>query len=182
MPVRWIPEKMKRYLYGRDKDNRKQLLPDRYEFLLYRHLRQGMEAGDVFCNDSIRFRSMKDDLLDDKRWEDKEKLIAEAGLGILDQPIEEHLAALKEQLETRIAEVNRRISTGENEHFKIKSNGHQTRWTLEYPGETEAANHSFFDQLPASGHPWSPAFRKSPVRFHRCFHPCPRPPCQKASG
>src|SRR5258708_37574082 len=107
-----------------------------------------MEAGDVFCNDSIRFRSMKDDLLDDRRWEHKEKLIAEAGLGILDQPIEEHLAELKEQLETRIAEVNRRISTGENEHFKIKSNGHQTRWTLEYPGETEAANHFFFDQLP----------------------------------
>ena len=80
--------------------------------------------------------------------ENKEKLIAEAGLGILDQPIEEHLAELKEQLETRFAEVNRRISTGENEHFKIKSNGHQTRWTLEYPGENEAANHSFFDQLP----------------------------------
>jgi TnpA family transposase len=148
LPVRWIPEKMKRYIYGRDKDNRKQLLPDRYEFLLYKHLRQGMEAGNVFCNDSIRFRSMKDDLLDDKRWENKEKLIAEAGLGILDQPIEEHLAELKEQLETRFAEVNRRISTGENEHFKIKSNGHQTRWTLEYPGENEAANHSFFDQLP----------------------------------
>ena len=40
LPVRWIPEKMKRYIYGRDKDNRKQLLPDRYEFLLYKHLRQ----------------------------------------------------------------------------------------------------------------------------------------------
>jgi hypothetical protein len=50
LPVRWIPEKMKRYLYGRDQNNRKQLLTDRYEFLLYRHLRQGMEAGDVFCN------------------------------------------------------------------------------------------------------------------------------------
>ncbi len=148
LPVRWIPEKTKRYLYGRDKNNRKQLLTDRYEFLLYRHLRQGMEAGDVFCNDSIRFRSMKDDLLDDKRWGNKEKLIEQAGLGILDQPIEEHLAELKEQLETRIAEVNQRISSGENEHFKIKSSGRQTRWTLEYPGETDEANHNFFDQLP----------------------------------
>ena len=49
---------------------------------------------------------------------------------------------------TRIAEVNHRISSGENEHFKIKSSGRQTRWTLEYPGEAEAANHSLFDQLP----------------------------------
>src|SRR5258708_15964189 len=104
---------MKRYLYGRDQNNRKQLLTDRYEFLLYRHLRQGMEAGDVFCNDSIRFRSMKDDLLDDKRWGHKEKLIEQAHLGILDQPIEEHLAELTEQLDTRIAEVHPRTPSGE---------------------------------------------------------------------
>lgn len=148
LPLRWIPEKMRRYLYGRDKDNRKQLLTDRYEFLLYRHLRQGVEAGDVFCSDSVRFRSMKDDLLDDRRWRNKEQLIAEAGLDILAQPIEKHLAELKEQLETRITEVNRRIATGDNEHFKIKANGRHTRWTLVYPGESEVANHDFFDQLP----------------------------------
>ena len=43
----------------------KRLLADRYEFLLYKHLRHGLEAGDIFCRDSVRFRSMEDDLLDD---------------------------------------------------------------------------------------------------------------------
>jgi len=38
------------------------LLPDRYEFFVYRQLRQGLEAGDVFCRDSVRFRSFEDDL------------------------------------------------------------------------------------------------------------------------
>jgi hypothetical protein len=76
---------------------------------------------------------MEDDLLDDKQWRNKDTLIAEAGLDSLQQPVEKHLAELKEQLETRIAEVNRRIATGENEHFKIKSNGRHARWTLEYP-------------------------------------------------
>jgi Tn3 transposase DDE domain/Domain of unknown function (DUF4158) len=148
LPMQWVPDKMKRYLYSRDESNRKRVLPDRCEFLLYRHLRHGLEAGDVFCRDSIRFRSMKDDLLDDEQWQDKDRLIAEVGLDILQQPIEKHLKELEEQLETRIAEVNRRIATGENRHFKMKSGGARPRWTLEYQGESEAANHSFFDQLP----------------------------------
>jgi len=147
LPMQWMPDKMKRYLYGRDESNRKRVLPDRYEFLLYRHLRHGLEAGDVFCRDSIRFRSMKDDLLDDEQWQDKDRLIAESGLDILQQPIKKHLKELEEQLEIRIAEVNRRIAMGENRHFKMKSGGARPRWTLEYQGESEAANHSFFDQL-----------------------------------
>ena len=89
---------------------------------------------------------MKDDLLSDDLWSNKDKLIAEAGLDILQQPIETHLKDLEEQLETRIAEVNRRIATGENRHFKLKPGG--IRWTLEYPSDSEAVNHPRFDQLP----------------------------------
>lgn len=144
IPVRWVPEKARHYLYEGDEHNRGRLLPDRYEFLLYRHLHQGMEAGDIFCGDSIRFRSLEDDLIDRTQWLNKDKLIAEAGLTILQQPIEQHLMELREQLEERIAEVNRRIATGENEHFKPNGNG---RWTLERSGEGDDENHPFFDQL-----------------------------------
>jgi len=144
IPLRWVPEKMKRYLYERDGSSRK-LLADRYEFLLYRQLRNGVEAGDIFCANSVRFRSIKDDLLDEELWQNhKDKLIAEAELNVLQQPIETHLAELKEQLETRLGEVNRRIATGENAHFKPKGGG---RWTLEYPTDGEETNHRFFDQL-----------------------------------
>lgn len=106
------------------------LLADRYVFLIYRQLKSGVEAGDIFCRDSVRFRSIKDDLIDEALWRDhKDRLIAEAGLAILEQPIEKHLAELKGQLETRLAEVNRRIASGENTHFKLKGGG---GWTLEY--------------------------------------------------
>jgi TnpA family transposase len=145
IPMAWVPEKMKRYLYEKD-GGRRTLLADRYECLLYRQLRNGVEAGDIFCCDSVRFRSIKDDLLDEALWRDyKDRLIAEAGLDILRQPIETHLAELKDQLETRLAEVNRRIAAGENTHFKLKGGG---RWTLEYPRDAEETNHPFFDQLP----------------------------------
>jgi hypothetical protein len=78
-PTRCIPDKSKRYLYHKDAERLKRLLPDRYEFFVYRQLRQGLEAGDVFCRDSVRFRSFEDDLVDNRQWKDKERLIAETG-------------------------------------------------------------------------------------------------------
>ena len=58
IPLRWVPEKMRRYLYERDEGGRK-LLADRYEFLLYRQLRNGVEAGDVFCANSCLLYTSK---------------------------------------------------------------------------------------------------------------------------
>jgi TnpA family transposase len=142
LPTRFIPAGMKRYLY-----EQKTLLVDRYEFLVYRLLRNGLEAGDIFCRDSVRFRSFEDDLLDDQQWQQKEKLIAEFSPIIHNQPIRDHLAKLKLQLEDRIAEVNRRIISGENENLKIKKRGIHSRWTLQYPRGTESVNHPFFDAL-----------------------------------
>lgn len=40
-PTRCIPDKFKRYLYLKDAQRLKRLLPDRYEFFVYRQLRQG---------------------------------------------------------------------------------------------------------------------------------------------
>ena len=146
-PVRGIPESLKRYLYGTNPHGHKYLLPDRYEFLIYRLLRDRLEAGDLFCRDSLRFRSFEDDLLDDQQWQEKDRLLAETGRPILMQPIQEHLADLEQQLEDRLAVVNRRIATGENTHVQITRRGPQVHWTLEYPTSQEPVNHPFFEQL-----------------------------------
>jgi TnpA family transposase len=141
-PKRFIPGKMKRYLYGN-----KQLLPNRYEFLVYRLLRNSLEAGDIFCRDSVRFRSFEDDLLDKQKWQNKEELVAITGLTVLKQPIRDHLAMLEQTLESRIAEVNQHIAKGINEHFQIKKRGQHVRWTLKYPSSDESVNHPFFNTL-----------------------------------
>jgi TnpA family transposase len=146
-PTRCIPANLRRYLYAPDARGRKCLLPDRYEFMIYRLLRQGLEAGDIFCRDSVRFRSFEDDLLDDQRWQAKEALMAEHGLSMLLQPIQEHLADLEKKLEEHLATVNGRIAAGENEHFQVKRQGHQVRWTLQYPRSRETVNHSFYNAL-----------------------------------
>jgi TnpA family transposase len=114
---------------------------------LYRLLRQGLEAGDIFCRDSVRFRSFEDDLLDDQSWQAKDALMVQTGLSTLRQPIQDHLAALEQQLGERLVAVNQRIAAGENEHFLIKRRGQQLRWTLHYPHSSEPVNHPFYDAL-----------------------------------
>ena len=147
IPVRLIPKGMKRYLYAQTTGEPSRLLVDRYEFFVYRLIRNGLEAGDIFCRDSVRFRSFEDDLLDDQRWRQKDKLIADAGLTILQQPIRAHLAELEEELEARIVSVNQRIASGKNEHLKLTHRGPHRRWTLQYPRGSEPINHPFFDAL-----------------------------------
>jgi TnpA family transposase len=142
LPARFIPDSMKDYIY-----EQKTLLVDRYEFLVYRLLRNRLEAGDIFCLDSVRFRNFEDDLLDDQQWQQREKLIAEVSPIILSQPIRDHLSELELQLENRISEVNRRIISGENEYFKIKKRGKNRHWTLQYPQSIDPVNHPFFDAL-----------------------------------
>lgn len=146
-PQRCIPDTAQRYLYVPEADGQKRLLPDRYEFLVYRLLRNGLEAGDIFCRASVRFRSFEDDLIDNATWQAKEKLIEQTGLRSLTQPIREHLAELEDYLEKRLVEVNTRITSGENEYFEIKRRGAQHRWTLKYPRNTEPVNAPFFDAL-----------------------------------
>ncbi len=147
-PTRFIPDASKRYLYAPQTKGPKRLLPDRYEFLGYRLLRNGLEAGDIFCRESVRFRSFEDDLIDDQQWQEKDKLIADTGLRLLNQPIREHLAELEHRLEERITDVNQRIARGENAHIEIKKRGQNVRWTLQYPRGSEPVNHPLYDVLP----------------------------------
>ena len=146
-PTRFIPDNQRRYIFTQDANGQRVVTADRYEFLVYRLLRQRLEAGDIFCCDSVRFRSFEDDLIDDQRWQQKTALIESTGLGILQQPIREHLAALEQQLESRIARVNQRIESGENAHFKVKRRGSRVRWSLQYPPGSEPVNHPFYDAL-----------------------------------
>ena len=147
LPSRVIPDPLQRYLYAQDPGGAKRPLVDRYEFLVYRLLRNGLEAGEIFCRDSVRFRSFEDDLLDDGQWQQKERLMTDTGLGLLADPIQEQLVALEIKLERRLTEVNQRIAAGENDHFQVTRRGSQVRWTLHYPPSSESVNHPFFDQL-----------------------------------
>lgn len=68
-PVKLIPKNLQRYLFSGDKEKRLEV--HRYEFLVYRLLRNALEAGDVYVRNSNEFRRFEDDLISDDRWQKK---------------------------------------------------------------------------------------------------------------
>jgi len=144
----FVPDRSLPYLYQTDDEGHPRLRVDRYEFLVYRRLWQAIEAGHIFCRDSLRFRRLDDDLISDERWtNEKDELIAQTGLSRLQTPIKTLLASLKEQLENQLRQVNEQILSGENSHVRVKKRGQHTTWTLPYPHSEEGVNDPFFDEV-----------------------------------
>jgi TnpA family transposase len=148
-PVTLIPSGLRRYLFSNDGIGKKNTLDiDRYEFLVYRLLRNALEAGDVYVQDSSGFRRFEDNLIDDARWENKDALLHEIDAALLLAPIEQTLAGLRDEIEARFDSVNKRIEDGSNKHIKVTGLGEKRRWTLIYPTDDEPVNSPFYSQLP----------------------------------
>lgn len=155
-PTAMIPKGLLRYLFSETDDeietgDKKCLDLDRYEFLIYRLLRNSLESGDLFVKDSNEFRRFEDDLISDERWQNKEAVLKEIGAPILLRPIEETMATFRHALESRFVEVNQRIVDCANEHIKVSGRGEKKRWTLIYPMAEEPVNSPFYSQLPGIG-------------------------------
>ena len=150
IPKAFIPQGVKPYLYEKDKDGNRSIHPDKYEFLVYRLLRNRLESGDIYVSDSLLFRSFDEDLIPRETWKrDKERILQDIDAPFLSKPMAEVLRDMEKELEAKYEEVNRRILSGENPHIKLskKKNG-ETSWTLPYVGEEETVNNPFFDEVP----------------------------------
>ena len=152
-PVAVIPKSLHRYLFtAATADGKEKILEiDRYEFLIYRLLRNALSSGDVFVRDSNEFRCFEDDLIGDKRWRHKNEVLQEIGAPILVAPIQETLAAFERALETKFKGVNQRITEGLNPHIKVSGTADKSRWKLIYPSAEEPVNRPFYSQLPGIG-------------------------------
>ena len=150
IPKAFIPLSAKSYIYGKDKNGNRFIHPDKYEFLVYRLLRNRLEAGDIYVNDSLRFRSFDEDLIPMQTWQnDKAAILREIDAPGLSKPFREQLDELEKELEALYEQVNQRILSGENSHIKIskKRNG-EIAWTLPYTGDEETVNPPFFMAIP----------------------------------
>lgn len=73
-PDQFIPKHIKKYL--RNPDSQKFVYhPDKYEFYVYQSIVKEIDKGNLFCNDSTKYKSLNADLLSDKVWQNKEELI-----------------------------------------------------------------------------------------------------------
>lgn len=154
-PTALIPPSVKRHVYvtadGGGAES-KRLDVDRYEFLVYRLLRNALESGDLYVNHSNEFRQFEDDLISEERWSQKEGVLDEIGVPLLQTPIKETLATMRAALESRFVGVNQRVTECVNEHIKVSGQGDKKRWSLVYPADQEqSVNSPFYRQLPGIG-------------------------------
>ncbi len=149
IPQAFIPPSLKPYLHEEDENGQKHLHPDKYEFLVYRLLRNHLEAGDVYVSDSLRFRSFEEDLIPLQRWqENKTKILKETDIPGLAKPLTKLLQDLERELEIQYETVNRRILSGDNTHIKLTKRRGQMTWSLPYVRDEDVVNHPFFESLP----------------------------------
>jgi len=155
IPQACIPEKWKKYLYetktipchGKTKKC-KMLNIDKYEFLVYKLLKVGLDAGDIFIKDSRNFKSFEEDLISEKQWQQKDTLIKSLNLPYLHEPIETILERKETELEATIKRVNDSIRQGKNPDIKITGTGENIHWHLPYSNDEEPIDHSLYAQLP----------------------------------
>jgi hypothetical protein len=116
-------------------------------------LRNRLEAGDIYVSDSLRFRSFDEDLIPQSQWQQhKERILRDADVPALAQPMAQMLQELETELEARYETVNRRILSGENTQIKLKQKNGETLWTLPYPSGEDTVNDPLFDGLPTDPH------------------------------
>jgi TnpA family transposase len=136
-----IPARLKRYLL----EPSGAIIRDRYEFMVYRQLRDGLEAGDLHCRDSARFRSFDDDLVDDETFKRRAELFPRHGLENAARPLREQLEELRELVEERFESVNRRILAGENRFVRVQDG--KTVWERAVRSEEPVPGEPFFDMV-----------------------------------
>jgi hypothetical protein len=211
-PDRFIPKKVKKYLYASKSSEvtsqpyyamkRKAPIPaqnktttsnsyhpDKYEFYLYQSIVKEIDKGNIFCNESTKYKSLSADLVSDKVWENKDELIKKLNYPNIDINIEQRLDELETKLHTKILEVNRKIANKENSHIKIKGSkgvknekaGKKHRkWHLINPTIDEKDDH-FFAGVPHINISELLYFINEQTNFCRAFdHVKPRYSKQKA--
>jgi TnpA family transposase len=136
-----IPTRLKRYLL----EPSGAVVRDRYEFMVYRQLRDGLEAGDLHCRASARFRSFDDDLVDDETFDRRAELFPWHGLENAARPLREQLEELRDLVEERFESVNRRILAGENRFVRVQDG--KTVWERAVGSEEPVPGEPFFDMV-----------------------------------
>ena len=123
----------------------------RYEYMVYSQLQKMLDSGQVYISESISYRRLEDELIPIDIWiRDKNKILDELNLPVLNYPITEMLTLLNQALTNRYKEINKHIETGENTHIKIDENKNSgtITWRLPYKKQDDVVNNPFYENLP----------------------------------
>ena len=156
-PQQFIPNKLLSVVIDKvvDPQNKrrkiKMINAARYEYMVYSQLQKMLDSGQVYISESISYRRLEDELIPIDIWiRDKNKILDELNLPVLNYPITEMLTLLNQALTNRYKEINKHIETGENTHIKIDENKNSgtITWRLPYKKQDDVVNNPFYENLP----------------------------------
>ncbi len=143
LPKRVVNDKVKPFIYQDGK-----LALDRYEFLVYQKLRKQIDSNKIYMNDSVNYKSFKEDVKTVTNWDkDQKKIVRKLDNSKLHDDVALRLNDLEDELEQLYTDVNKRIETGENEFVSISEENGKKSWTLSYPKTNDEFDPQFYKQL-----------------------------------
>jgi hypothetical protein len=87
-PTDTVPKKLRQYLISIGDDKSSLVLKYRYEYWIYHKLHDSLKAGTIYLEDSLKYRSLSEELVS---LEEKEELIKQLNIPALTFPITNQL-------------------------------------------------------------------------------------------
>jgi TnpA family transposase len=141
-----IPKKMISYLKREPTDEH--IDPYLFEFFVYQKMFHHLDRGRLFCNDSVTYCDIDQDLVDDALVDNVDEIAAKFGYPKIPIYCDERLDDAIEMLDKAWDTTTTNILSGDNSGFHIKeTKSGQPEWSLLYDS-SEHLDDAFFKTLP----------------------------------
>ena len=141
-----IPKYMTPYLKREPTDEH--VDPYLFEFYVYQKIYHQLDRGVLYCNDSVSYCDIDQDLVDDALVDDVEKIATEFGYPKIPIYCDERLDDAIKLLDEAWEKTTGNIETGSNTSFNLKeTKTGQPDWSLLYDS-SERLDDAFFKTLP----------------------------------
>jgi len=144
-PDKTIPAKLHQYLTTGDDDKPTRIHLNRYEYWIYRRLGEHLKIGKIYLEDSLRYRSLKQELVSP---EETDELIKHSNIPALTQPIRQQLDDLFIELGQLWEKFNKALRNGELKHLRYDENDKTLHLQKIKVDKDEQKQRRFLAQLP----------------------------------
>lgn len=143
-PEGTIPVKLLPFFTIKDNNKPDIINKSRYEFWVYRHLYRYLNTGRIFLEDSLKYRSLSQELVS---MEDKDILIQQLNIPVLAKPINQQLDELLAEQDRLLKLFNKLLKKGKLKHIKYDSTTETIHWQKIKIDKDEKFRQQFYSQL-----------------------------------
>ena len=142
IPQGTISRRLQAYLFHVNEAGKPiSLRAERYEFLVYRHLRKLIDMGEIYFEDSIQHRSFSDELV---TIEQKSEILNQLDINWLRQPVNLTLDTLFTELDVEWRSFDRELRQGKLKHLVFDSSAKTLTWQRPKADTDDALKKSFY--------------------------------------